>query len=402
MEYTKLSFMETKMALKVCQLCAVDFTLKHFLTPLIQAMQNEGWEVTSVCSDGKYVKSLRKEGFKVKTIQINRNFNFFKHLSSIFKLTLFFREQQFDIVHVHSPIAALLGRFAARLAGVPIVIYTAHGFYFHDQMSPLKFNIFLTLEKFNSKFTDILFTQSIEDSELAKVEKLAPLSEIEAIGNGVDIKKFHPSRVKNKNTVRGYFNLPEGAYVIGVIARLVKEKGILEFLEAAEKISNTHKEAYFLLVGDRLASDHGQDIFLEIEKYKDYLGSRLVITGHREDVPDILSSLDAFCLPSWREGMPRTIIEAMMMEKPVVATNIRGSREEVLHGETGLLVPAKSSSALAEAFSYLLLHKGESVQMGRRGRRRALKLYDERRVISIQIEKIKTFLEKRNNNEASV
>lgn len=402
MEHIELPFMEKKMALRVCQVCAVDFTLKHFLIPLIDAMQNEGWDVTSVCSDGKFVNSLRKEGLQVKTIQINRNFNLFKHIVSLCELTWFFRNEKFDIVHVHSPVAALLARFAAKMAGVPIVIYTAHGFYFHDQMPSLKFNVFLTLEKINSKFTDILFTQSIEDSEIAKLKKLAPVSEIEVIGNGVDTKKFHPSKVQNKNTVRSSLNVPEGAYLIGVVARLVKEKGIVEFLEAAKLVFSAHEEVHFLLVGDRLASDHGQEIYLEIEKYKKHLGSRLIITGHREDIPDVLASLDAFCLPSWREGMPRTIIEAMMMGKPVVATNIRGSREEVLHRETGLLVPTKNSSALADAFTYLLLHKAEGEEMGQRGRKRALQLYDEQKVISKQIEKIKDFLEKRQSYEASV
>jgi len=221
------------MALKVCQLCAVDFTLKHFLLPLIDRMEKEGWIVISVCSDGPNIAELRANGYNIEPVYIERSFNLFRHFKSVLVLTRYFKQQQFDIVHVHSPIAALIARIAAHLASVPTVIYTAHGFYFHDEMPTLKRSVFLWLEKWAGQFTDILFTQSREDAEIAKLEKLVPENAVYAIGNGVDPEKFNPKKIGNGMKTRKSLGIPNDAFVIGIIARLFQEKGICEFLDAA-------------------------------------------------------------------------------------------------------------------------------------------------------------------------
>ncbi len=117
-------------ALKVCQLCAVDFTLDHFLLPLIDGMRHAGWTVIAVCSDGPRVTSLRERGYCVRTVPIARSLNPLAHVRALARLVRLFRREQIDIVHVHTPVAALLGRLAARIARVPLAIYTAHGFYF--------------------------------------------------------------------------------------------------------------------------------------------------------------------------------------------------------------------------------------------------------------------------------
>ena len=156
MECHKLFGMEKSLALKVCQLCAVDFSLNHFLLPLIDGMEDKDWEVVAVCSDGPLVHDLRKRGYKIHTTEISRNFNVLSHIKAIINLIKFFRAEKFDIVHVHSPIAALVGRIAAKIASVPLIVYTAHGFYFHDEMSFLKKQIHINLEKILCSFTDIL------------------------------------------------------------------------------------------------------------------------------------------------------------------------------------------------------------------------------------------------------
>ena len=138
-----------------------------------------------------------------------------------------------------------------------------------------------------------------------------------------------------------------------MIGRLVKEKGVLEFLEAAKLVSKKNSNIHFMLVGSRLESDHSQAVDDKIKTCKIDLGERLILTGLRNDIPELLSQMNAFCLPSWREGMPRTIIEAMAMQIPVIATDIRGSREEVVQNETGLLVPCKNPMALANAMCKL-------------------------------------------------
>ena len=376
------------MGLKVCQLCAVDFTLKHFLLPLIDGMRDACWEVTAVCSDGPAIAGLREGGYDIETVHIERSFNLARHIGSTRALIRLFKARRFDVVHVHTPVAALIGRIAARIAGVPTIIYTAHGFYFHDEMPAWKRRIFVWLEKFAAAFTDLLFTQSEEDARTAEVESLAPPGRILAIGNGVDPSRFDPERIGDGKAMRVQLGIPEEAFVVGIIARMVEEKGVGEFLQAAIEVAGKNPYIHFLMVGERLSSDHAGNVAGDLARASAVLTDRLILTGARSDVPELLAAMDVFCLPSWREGMPRTIIEAMMMGKPVVATNIRGSREEVVPGETGYLVPTRDPQALAEAFLKCAADVGSAKEMGDAGKRRALRLYDERRVVALQIERI--------------
>jgi len=374
--------------MKVCQLCAVDFTLKKFLTPLIDAQENSGFDVISVCSDGLYVDELRSNGYRIKTIQISRNLNVFKHLLTIWKLYRYFSKESFDIVHVHTPIAGLIGRIAAYLARIPLIIYTAHGFYFHDDMPFFKRNIFIILEKMGAKFTDILFSQSEEDAETAVALSIMGSEDVFHIGNGIDISRFEPIDGPRAQI----FDIPDDAFVIGMVGRLVEEKGVVQFLEAAVAASKIKANLYFVLIGERLDSDHASSVDKILSKSKRILKHRLILTGLRDDIPTLLGGMDVFCLPSWREGMPRTIIEAMVMGLPVIATNIRGSREEVIDGETGILVPSKDTGRLTEAIIDLSSDKEMCQKMGLKGRERALKLYNEDLVVQRQMDVIDRYI----------
>jgi glycosyltransferase involved in cell wall biosynthesis len=383
------------MSLKVCQLCAVDFTLVYFLLPLIDGMREVGWEVVSVCSDGPEVAGIRQRGYRIETVPIARSYNLFAHLVTFFKLVRLFRRERFDIVHVHTPVAALVGRFAAWVSKTPMIIYTAHGFYFHEEMPFLQRRIFVFLERIAGHFTDLLFTQSEEDKQVALAEHIATLNQVTAIGNGVDVGRFDPEAMGDQHGLRQQLGISQNSYVVGMIGRQVREKGIVEFLEAAQKIAPTHPHVIFLLVGDRLTTDHAALVSDEIEQAKTVLGKRLILTGRRDDIPELLAVMDLFCLPSWREGMPRTIIEAMMMSKPVVATDIRGAREEVINEETGLLVPTRRPLLLAQAILRCIAQPEWAKGLGANGRERALMLYDESRIVATQIEKICECLQKK-------
>lgn len=374
--------------MKVCQLCAVDFTLKKFLLPLIDGMRQAGWELTSVCSDGPFVGELRAQGYRVQTVPIARSMNPIAGLRSVFALVRLMRRERFDVLHAHTPVAALLGRIAARIAGVPLVLYTAHGFYFHDEMPAWKRRLHVTLEWLGGRLTDFLFTQSAEDAEAAIRLGIARAESVLAIGNGVSVARFDPV-LQDGAALRRQLGIPLTAIIVGIVGRLVREKGYAEFLRAAETLGTQYPNVYFLVVGERLASDHDAAIDEELSRAQRQLGERLILAGMREDMPAVLATMDIFCLPSYREGMPRTIIEAMMMAKPVVATNIRGSREEVVPEVTGLLVPTRDANALAQALERLMRGVSLRASMGRAGRERALALYDEQRVVALQIEKIR-------------
>ncbi len=327
----------------------------------------------------------------------NRSMNFFQHIISLIRLILIFRQEKFDVVHVHTPVAALIGRIASRINRVPLIVYTAHGFYFHEGMSLWKQRVFIGLEKFAGLFTDLLFTQSAEDAATAVDEKICSKKKIYAIGNGVDVELFNPQLKKDRSQIKKTLGIPNDAIVIGMVGRLVEEKGVIEFLEAAEMIAQTNENVWFLLVGERLESDHSASVDGKITKTQSLLGRKMVLTGLRQDIPNLLAIMDCFCLPSWREGMPRTIIEAMMMGIPVVATNIRGSREEVVHEKTGLLVPVGSPGDLTSAINRCLQHPKWTRKMGNEGRKRALALYDERQIVNFQISIILSHINKKGH-----
>lgn len=383
------------MALKVCQLTAVDFTLRKFLLPLIDAMNAAGWEVTAVCSDGPYIAGLQSSGYRVCTLPIARSLNLLAHVRSIIALVRHFRAEQYDVLHAHTPVAALIGRLAARVAGIPLIVYTAHGFYFHDEMPAWKRRIFILLEQLGGRYTDFLFTQSEEDAVAAVHHEIMPAEKLLVIGNGVDAARFDPVRISGDG-VRREAGIPLTAPVVGIIGRLVREKGYVEFLEAAERVGERFSSAHFIVIGERLPSDHNATIDEHIARAAKRLGPRLVMTGMRDDVERWLAAMDVFCLPSYREGMPRTIIEAMMMGKPVVATNIRGAREEVVNGVTGVLVPTRNVDALVAALSALLEDPAAGARMGAAGRDRARRLYDERTVIERQMDVLRLLSERRD------
>jgi glycosyltransferase involved in cell wall biosynthesis len=153
-------------------------------------------------------------------------------------------------------------------------------------------------------------------------------------------------------------------------------------------LSQRFPQLYFLIVGERLTSDHAGGVEEEFVRARTVLGERLVAPGLRSNIPQMLSAMDLFCLPSWREGMPRTIIEAMMMGKPVLATDIRGAREEVVPEETGVLVPVRAPDKLAAAIERFVRNPAWGVKLGQAGRQRALVLYDEQKVVALQLERI--------------
>jgi glycosyltransferase involved in cell wall biosynthesis len=372
--------------MKVAQLCAVDFTLYHFLLPLMRASRDAGHDVVGICGDGPLADKVRAEGIRVEPVRIDRSFNLFRHVGSYRALVKLFRREKFDIVHVHTPVAALVGRAAARRARVPTVVYTAHGFYFHERMPGWKRRLFVFLEWLAGRVTDVLFTQAEEDAAFARRARLIRDGTIEAIGNGVDAGRFHTEADGAiRRRIRADLHTPPDRVVIVMIGRLVAEKGYPELIEAMRSV-----DADLWIVGERLPTDHAAEIDCAVAaaQAEAPLKARIKFLGYRDDVPDLLRAADIFALPSHREGMPRSVIEAMMTGLPVVGTDIRGTREEVVPEETGLLVPVDDAAALGAALNRLVADAELRRRWGAAGRERALALYDENKVIARQLDRL--------------
>ena len=371
--------------MKICQLCAVDFTLYHFLLPLMEGMRGAGHEVIGVCADGALATKVRARGFRVESVSIARSYDLARHARTAKSLRALFHRERFDLVHVHTPVAAMVGRYAAWRADVPKIVYTAHGFYFHEHMPlPLR-AAHIGLEWLGGRVTDMLFTQAEEDAATARRLNLCRGGRVHAIGNGVEAARFQPADPAARARTRAQLRTPDDAVVITMIGRLVAEKGYVELFEAMRS-----NNAVLWVVGDRLRSDHasGIDSVVDAVKKDLALGPRIRFLGYRQDVPGLLAASDIFTLPSHREGMPRSIIEAMMTGLPVVATDIRGAREEVVEGETGYLVPVRDPAALGAALARLAGDPALRARMGAAGRVRALDLYDEAKVVRRELDLI--------------
>ena len=381
--------------MKIIEICAIDATMKSLLGELNAEIKSQGYELICVCSKGKNTKKLRDDGFNVINLNINRTINPLFNIISLYNLYKLFKREKPDIVHVHTPAAAVLGRIAAKKAKVPIVIYTAHGFYFHKNMSHIKYNIILKIEKYLAKhYTDFIFTQSEEDRKTALENNFIDKSKILTIGNGADVwGEFNPKNIEEDkiNELYKEFNLNKNDKIVTFIGRVVKEKGIIDLLEAFNNVKvNDGKKIKLILVGDTAQDERDKDTKKKLEKYK--ANPNIIITGYREDINNILYITDIFCLPSYREGMPRSIIEAMAMECAVIATNIRGSREEVIDGKTGFLVPVNSINILSDKIKKLIEDDKLLKEMKNTGRRRAEKLFNEKEIVKKQLEVFKKLL----------
>lgn len=365
---------------RVLQLCAVDFTVRSFLCPLIEFLAERGLDVRVGCAPGPYWPALEERGFRMTPLPVQRGRNPFAHTRSVLRVARYLRRERIDILHVHTPVASLVGRLAAALARTPLVFYTAHGFYFHDEMPPGRRRLHVGLERLAGRATDFIFACSDEDRRAAIAEGVIASDRIRTIWNGIDAARFDPDRFTETDRLaaRREVGLPAEAPVVSISGRLVREKGYFEFMEAAARLRERWPDARYLVLGDALTSDHDDSKRALADHVRRLgIGEIVVFAGMRDDMPEMLLASDVFCLPSYREGMPYSILEAMAMRRPVVTTNIRGCREEVVDGETGFLVPTRDADALAGKLGRLLDSPGEARRMGEAGRRRVLDMFTE-------------------------
>lgn len=357
--------------LTVIEVTNVDFSLHHFLLPLMRAARQRGHRVIGVAAEGALLDPARTEGFHIAAVPMARSFSPRAQLRAFRALLALFRAERPDLVHAHMPISGLLARLAARAAGVPRIAYTCHGFLFNQPGPWLRRALALLLEWFAGRLTDVYLTVSTE--EAADARRLRISSTAVPVGNGRNPAQFHPDP-DARARIRAELGTPAERVVVVVVSRLVRHKGHPELLAAMRDVP-----AELWVVGERLSSDHGED--LEPWFQAAGLGPGLRRLGYRTDVPALLAAADIFALPSHFEGLPMSVIEAMLTGLPVVASDISGPREQVVPGETGLLVPPAAVAPLAAALAALARDPALRARMGAAGRARALALYDERRVI---------------------
>mgnify|MGYP006270765581 CR=1 FL=1 len=368
--------------MKILHICAIAATADILLLPQINYLLSRNLSVEIACSPGKGVEKLQKQGYVVHPVQIERRISPLLNLKSIYELTKLIKQQQYDLVHVHTPIAAVLGRIAAKLAGVKAIVYTSHGLPFHDRSSAKEYALYSNVEKFAGLFTNLILSQNYEDIATVKKLGICPPEKIAYLGNGVDIDRFNRARLdpNHQTQLRKFLGIPDsGNLIIGTVGRLTRKKGSGYLIEATAKLLPQFSNLHTLIIGSEASGDPEPIKAEMLEKIRTLgIENHVTFTGGRQDVPELLGLLDIFTLPTFtHEGLPRSIVEAMSMGLPVVATDIRGCREAVVHQETGLIVPPQDSQKLAEALSILLSDAQLRVAYGKASRQRVENEYDE-------------------------
>ena len=375
--------------MRMLQVCAVDFTAYHLLGPLLRASRADGWTVEFACADGPFAARLRDEGFAHRRIPMTRSASPHRQAIATLALARSLRTDPPDLIHTHTPAGGLVGRAAAALVFGGPVLHTFHGLPCPGRPSGVVERAFLGAERLLSRRTTFFFSQARGDVDRAVELGIARRADTLVIGNGVDVRRFAPDEAERAR-VRAELGLPPDAIVVLMVARLVREKGVLELADAALRMKDDGR-MHFLLAGEPLPSDRtGVDQELTDHPVNASLGPRWRRLGHRSDVDALLKASDIFTLPSYREGLPRSVIEAMAVGLPVVATDIPACRELVTE-DTGLLVPVRDAPALAAGIARLASDAALRQRMGERARAAAMAEHDERVVLSRQLETFRRF-----------
>jgi glycosyltransferase involved in cell wall biosynthesis/ribosomal protein S18 acetylase RimI-like enzyme len=371
--------------MKVAHLTTTDLTLRYLLLGQLRRLAAEGHEVTGISAPGPHAAALQAEGIRhLPWRNATRSWNPVADVRALAELVALLRRERFDLVHTHNPKPGVLGRIAGRLAGVPLVVNTVHGLYATPEDRLRKRTAVLGLEWLAGRCSDLELYQSEEDLRWAGRLRLARKGRSHLLGNGTDLGRFDPALVPPERVaaLRRELGLPDDALVVGAVGRLVAEKGYRELFTAARAVRQADPRVRFLAVG---APDLDKaDAIGQAELGR--AAGDVLVTGWRDDVRDLLAVMDVFVLASWREGMPRSAIEAAAMGRALVLTDIRGCREVARHDQEALLVPPRDPDALAGAIARLAADPALRDRLGSAARRRALENFSEAQVAERVVE----------------
>jgi glycosyltransferase involved in cell wall biosynthesis len=341
---------------------------------LATRLPRDRYEVSVACgTGGLLIPKLREAGIEVIPIpNLVREINPIRDFLALLDLFRLIRRKRPHIVHTNSTKAGFLGRLAAKLAGVPVIIFTAHGFVLNEPLGLLKRLLFYAVERIGGMLSDLIIAVSEADRQLAINFKIINPNRIITIHNGLDISY---STIEQKS--KAVLGLQDDHRIIGTVANFYPTKGLPFFIQAIPYVRDVFPETNFVIVGDGRQRS-------ELERLTTELGldSCLFFLGQRDDVSQILPLFDVFVLPSVKEGLPYALLEAMAAARPVVATAVGGVPEVIMDGQTGLLVPPKDPEALAQAIITFLRNPERARAMGEAGRKRVLEHFTVERMVA--------------------
>jgi glycosyltransferase involved in cell wall biosynthesis len=353
--------------------------VQNAMLDIITRLDANRYDITVLCqSEGDLTEVLREQSIKYILLpELRREINPFFDAIAFWKLYKLFKKQKYDIVHTHSSKPGIIGRLAAKAAGVKVIVHTVQGFAFHEYSSKLSINLIGLLERIAGWVSSRVIFVNHKDRMVAQQLRILPNKKMITIPNGIDLARFENSRNGNHiGEITHLLGTPVSGALIGMVARLWEQKAPQYFVQAIPPVVKEFPHAKFLLIGDGPLQP-------ELEKLAEKLGVRdsVLFLGWRSDVEHLLTILDIFVLTSLWEGLPVSILEAMAASKPVVATNIKGNNELVVHGTTGYLVEPRNANQIAHCIVNLLREPMRAKEMGRLGKLRAMKYFEINNVV---------------------
>ncbi|MBW1943654.1 MAG: glycosyltransferase family 4 protein [Deltaproteobacteria bacterium] len=337
----------------------------------MDGMDRQVYEVELACAPGgRLIDLVQDSGMEVRIFRnLVQPLSPYRDLRAAMDLFLFLRKNPYHVVHTHNSKAGFVGRLAAAMARVPVIVHTVHGFAFHDQEPRWRQVLFLNLERLASHWCQkmIFISQPLLDWGLK--EHIVPREKTVKIYSGIQLEHFHPVDGDEKNRIREKWKLRPEEAVIGIVSKLWEGKGHATLIEAVKELTKDIKDVRLVIVGEGYLQD---ELVKQVARLG--LGDRVLFTGFQMDVSEIIATFDVAVLPSFFEGMGRVILEAMAMAKPVVASRVGGIPDLVEDGRNGFLVQPGDVKALAAAIKRLLTDKELAGEMGSRGR----KMVDEK------------------------
>jgi glycosyltransferase involved in cell wall biosynthesis len=379
----------TNRELKCIVAANTDWALANFRRGLIKKLHESGMHVVCICSDTGFWSYLKRRcsGSVFKVEKYVKGISPINDIRLCFEYYRLYRRLKPDIIHHFTIKPVIYGSLAARMARVPVAVntITGLGYIFTRGQKHRAWLRRLTrgLYKISAFHSDFLWFQNEQDRAYFLKNKMAKKEASGVVlGSGVNTEFFSRDKVANEkiDALRKELKLDESYAAVMMVSRILYDKGVREFTEAAKSIVRKISGVKFILVGPLAPGNPSMIPAEEIDKWVqegsvEYLGRRL-------DVRELMCLADIVVLPSYREGTPKSLLEAAAMGKPIVTTDTVGCREVVNDGENGLLVPVKNSVALKDAIEKLLLNPKLRTAMGEKSRQRAIHEFDEKKVIA--------------------
>ncbi len=375
----------------------LDLNLYLFRLPIMQALIANGHTVYAVCPRGDKFDLFADYGIEAIEYKIERSsLNPLKELKAMYNIYRAIKPLKLDMLHTFTAKPNIYGTIAGKMAKVPIIINLVEGlgsFYIDDTRKNMMVRgVIEKLYKFVFSLSDGVVFVNSDDPQYLKSKGVIQKEKIKIIKSvGIDTQEFDPQKIEAKDleALREALNVKDKIVVL-MVARAIWHKGIREFYEAS-KLLSFHKNVQFVLVGD---IDEGNPSSAS----RDFLERGEVMwLGHRDDILALTALCDIYVLPSYREGVPRTLLEASSMAKPIVTTNTVGCKEVVKDGYNGFLCPIKESATLAEKIERLVKEENTRKIMGKHGRILAVKEFDIQNIVQQYIALYNQLKEKRTN-----